>query len=274
MKQIEQTLLLDKFKAREFQKPLMDALLKRHCKRLLAIWPRRCLSGDSTIIMSNGSHKLLRDIKVGDRVLSWDGRKFVSDKVKNVWSTGLKDTKRILCKGLPDLVASEDHRFATTTSSSYEIGWKSVGKFKNSTQLLQYAGHNNRGAADPDMAELLGYLYTDGYVSGYQQPKFTNNNIEILKRVEELIKSMYGYQVVWREKGNGFDLGITNGTKGGGATPNNLKNLFRAEGQDVPKSQKRFLSILWTFSNPSLLRFFAAVISGDGCLSLGRERRA
>lgn len=41
MKQIEQTLLLDKFKARDFQRPLLDALLKRHCKRLLAIWPRR-----------------------------------------------------------------------------------------------------------------------------------------------------------------------------------------------------------------------------------------
>lgn len=38
---VETRLKIDRFKARDFQRPLMDAILKNDKKRLLAIWPRR-----------------------------------------------------------------------------------------------------------------------------------------------------------------------------------------------------------------------------------------
>lgn len=42
---LETRIKLERFKARDFQRPLLDALLKGQSKRLLAVWPRRAWQG-------------------------------------------------------------------------------------------------------------------------------------------------------------------------------------------------------------------------------------
>jgi len=263
---VEERIHLNKFVPRAYQIPLFDALENKGYRRVLGIMPRRCLSGNSYIVMSDGSYKLLKDIKVGDKILSWDGNSFVADIVINKWSTGIKKTRTITSLGKIPLIASEDHKVATTSSDGKSTIWKKVSGIKSNRQLMQYGGLNNGKVNNPDLAELLGYLYTDGYVSGYQQPKFTNINMDILKRVEDLAKKIFDVDVIWRPKGNGYDLGLSNKTRGGGTFTNPIKELFRDENQDVPKTRKRFLSIIWQFDDKSLSRFFAAVISGDGTI--------
>ena len=225
--------------------------------------------------MANGSYKLLKDIHIGDSVASWNGYAIVPDTVKNIWQTETKTTIIVQSTGYLPVTTSYDHVFATTGCSNPETSpvlWKKAGEIIKTRALLNYAGMPLGKIHNPDLAEFIGYMTCDGYVSGYQQPKFTNTHKEILNRVAELAKKLFGYNAIWRIKGNAYDLGFSNGTLGGGCTKNKIKELFRTENLDVPKSKKYLHPMVWNFDESSLGRFFAAVISSDGNLYLQKDR--
>jgi len=136
----------------------MDALFNKDYKRIVAVWARRCLSGDSHIIMHDGSYKLLRDIKEGDIVLSWDGSGFVPDRVKHHWSTGRKKTVRVTSSYFPTLTTSVDHRFATTILQGERVHWVSALQLHDATlNTLHYPGVKT-GVEAEDAAELAAYI--------------------------------------------------------------------------------------------------------------------
>ena len=262
---------VDTFQPRWYQRELINSLEHEGKNKFAIVWPRRCLSGDSHITMADGSWKLLKDIIPGDEVLSWDGLKFTSDVVKYKWETEPKATKIIQARGYLPLTASNDHEFASLTRSCEDFQWRKLEDLKSRHQVLQYSGISCGNINNPDLAEFIGYMITDGYCSGYQQPKFTNTNMEILKRVEYLTKKLFDYEVIWRPKGNGYDLGMSNGTRGGGATGNKVKDMFRKYNLDVSRDKRRMLPILWKMDRESIGRFFAAVISSDGSIYLHKK---
>jgi hypothetical protein len=267
---LEITIQLDQFEPRPYQKPVFDAFINKGYKKIMCIWPRRCLHGDTHITMADGSFKFLRDIKAGDQILSWNGSSFEPDVVKNAWKTESKKTLTINAKAWPSIVTSEDHLFAACYQNC-NVNWYKASDLKHLHQLQVYGGIECGSLHDPDLAEFIGYMITDGYVSGYQQPKFTNVNIEILKRVEYLALKLFNIVAVWRGKGNAYDLGLTNGSKGGGYTPNKIKMLFRDYSLDVPKSIRPIHPLVWQFDRESLGRFFAAVLSCDGSIYTHKE---
>jgi hypothetical protein len=252
------------FEARPYQVDLIEAIEQRNIRKAITVWPRRCLSGNTHILLENGSHKLLKDIQAGDKILSWNGNQFVVDIVKDVWKTETKQTKHIKSNGYLPIIASDDHQFAYMRYDSDIVYWRKVSELTEYNYLLNYAGIPLGKEHSPDLAEFLGYMICDGYVSGYQQPKFTNTNKEILDRVAFLSHKLFGYILLWRPKGNGYDLEFINGTKDGGYILNKIKDLFGKDGLDKPKSKRRLNPIIWDFDEISLLRFFAAVISSDG----------
>jgi DNA repair photolyase len=82
-----------------------------------------CLHGDTAILMSDGSARALRDLRVGDEIYGtvrrgWY-RRYVRTRVLAHWST-TKQAYRILLQDGTELIASGDHRFLT------ERGWKHV----------------------------------------------------------------------------------------------------------------------------------------------------
>jgi len=270
MSNIEVAIHLDKFKARDYQKPVCDAFLNKGYKKILLIWPRRCLHGETHITMADGSFKLLKDIRPGDSILSWNGSSFEPDVVKNGWITESKKTLNINAKAWPTIITSEDHLFAACYQNC-NVNWYKASDLKPLHQLQVYGGIECGSLHDPDLAEFIGYMITDGYVSGHQQPKFTNINIEILKRVEYLALKLFGIIAIWRPKGNAYDLGLTNGSKGGGYTPNKVKMLFRDYSLDVPKNVRPIHPLVWQFDRESLGRFLSAVLSCDGSIYTHKE---
>ena len=261
---VEDQVVLDKFSLRHYQEKIFDAIESGAYKRVLYIAPRRCLSGDTHIIMSNGSFKLLKDIRRGDSILSWNGAEFVPDTVKHIWTTGLKKTCIIQSPTYLPITTSLEHRFAATFCGWDKLSWVEAGLLSKKRLLLQYSGTKCGTINNPDLAEFWGFMLADGYICHYQQPKFTNNNKSMLERVEYLAKQLFDVEVIWRPKGNGFDLGFSNGTKGGGTFPNPIKELFRSEGLDVPKSQRKLPEYIHDLDEDSLMRFFAGLISADG----------
>lgn len=265
-------IVLDTFIPRDYQIPPFNALEKKGYKRIILIWARRCLSGNTHILKPDGSFVLLKDINPGDEILSWDGIQFVPDIVKNKWTTNLKKTYKTKSYSFLPIITSKDHRFANTSCDSRNISWDDISSIGQNRQLLNYAGINNDSVNNYDLASFWGFMLADGYVVNYQQPKFTNTNNEILKRVEYLSKKLFNITPIWREKGNGFDLGLSNGTRGGGTFTNPVKELFRSEGIDIQKSQRRLPASLWKFNRSSLLHFFSALISADGNIYCHKER--
>ena len=270
MTDLELEIKLDQFKPREYQLPVCDAFLNKGCRKLMIIWPRRCLHGDTHITMVDGSFKLLKDIKVGDSILSWNGSSFEPDTVKNAWKTEQKNTLIVNAKAWPSITTSEDHLFAACNQDS-KVNWIKASELSPFHQLQLYGGIECGTIHDPDLAEFIGYMVTDGYVSGYQQPKFTNVNINTLKRVEYLALKLFGITVIWRKKGNGYDIGLSNGSKGGGYIPNKVKMLFRDYGIDIPKNIRPLHPLVWQFDRESIGRFLAAVIACDGSLYTHKE---
>jgi phage terminase large subunit len=77
---LETKLKLERFKPRDFQKPLMDALLKNGKKRLLAIWPRRSgkdIAAFNLVVMCAiarvGLYVYLLPTATQGRKIIWDG---------------------------------------------------------------------------------------------------------------------------------------------------------------------------------------------------------
>lgn len=255
---------------RGYQRPIFDAIENKGYKKAILCWPRRCLHGDTHITMSDGSFRLLKDLKVGDSILSWNGTTFEPDMVANIWETEPKKTLTINTHAWPSIITSKDHLFAVCNCGS-SVHWCTAANLKKHNQLQVYGGFDQGRLHDPDLAEFIGYMITDGYVARYQQPKFTNTNLEILKRVEYLALKIFGISAIWRKKGNGYDLGLSNGSRGGGRIQNKIKMLFRDYKLDIPKNIRPIHPLVWQFDRESFGRFIAAVISCDGSIYIHRK---
>jgi len=259
------------FTPRPYQVKLFNCIDDGY-KRAVAIFHRRCLGGDSHVIMSNGSWKLLKNVNKGDRILSWDGGNFVIDKVKDIWKTGVKQGYSVKVKGCKNFEASKDHKYLTSRQG-YSMNWETLKSIKHPRRLYTYDKLACGTIHNPELAELIGYLITDGSVNKDQSPKFTNINMEMVERVALLTKRIFGYVGKYHKKGNGWDLILSNGTRGGGKTPNKVKEFFRENDALEKKSNRRVPKILWDMDEESLWAFFGAVISGDGniyCQKNGR----
>jgi phage terminase large subunit len=126
-------------KPRQFQRDLINNW--DNYKRFMCVWPRRCLSGDTNIIMANGRPKPLREIKAGDEILSWNGSEIVKDRVNEIWRTGLKETIRLQGQDFPEILTSRDHLFATKHKFKEDkIFWKRADTLNKHDFLLRCNG--------------------------------------------------------------------------------------------------------------------------------------
>ncbi len=82
-----------------------------------------CLQPDTPVLMSDGRHRRVADLKAGDRIYGTERRgtyrHFVETEVRAKWNT-TKPAYRVTLVDGTELVASGDHRFLT------ERGWKHV----------------------------------------------------------------------------------------------------------------------------------------------------
>lgn len=260
------------FKPRAYQQNILNAL-DAGVKRAVWCCHRRCLAKGTHITLSDGNFKPIEDIKEGDRILSFNGHGIEEDTVTGIWSAGIKETIENKVHGSLPIQSTPDHKFAFLRSDRPRVQFKGISNAYKSYLNLLYDGIDQGRLHNPDLAEFLGYMRMDGYCADYQQPKFTNTNEIILKRVEVLADRLFGYKAIWRKKGNGFDLGFSNGTKGGGKTNNLIKELFRQDNNDHGKRNATLPSILWEMDKESIGRFFSAIISCDGCIYSHKKDR-
>ena len=137
-----------------------------------------CLSGDTMVLMADGSARPLSDIKVGDNIIGTARkghyRRYVRTEVLAHWKTR-KPAYRIQLADGTVLIASGDHRFLT------ERGWKHVTRANPGSQrpyltlgnsLMGYGAIGRAAAfthdADYRRGYLCGVIRGDGHLASYQ----------------------------------------------------------------------------------------------------------
>ena len=184
---------LRNWKPRGYQQPLWD-YLEGGGKRACVIWHRRCLAQGTFVAKANGEWVAIETLKIGDEILSWHDDGIGNDRVIGKWATGEKQVTAYQANGYPEIESTANHLFRTFGSTSWEhLGWipADLCANKNGVAIGQYARGIPGSLIAGDVAELLGYLLTDGYVTHGQQPKFTNTDRRLIDRVAILAQDLF-----------------------------------------------------------------------------------
>lgn len=260
-----------KYTTGEIPRWYQEQILRDPSKRTVLRMGRRCMVAGTPVLMADGTWKPIEQIKVGEFVMSRKkkGNFLVRKKVILEHDNGVKDVYRIkLSNGLhidctsnhPLLILepNEDGRGAHYVWKSIEDGLKPGDRSMVIHGFDKWGTYNN-----PKFGALLGYLLTDDYIiGGSQTPKFTNNNIKMINEVKTICKELYDYDCPVREKGNGYDIHITDGEKG---TQNKLnKELKELDLLGRKANNKKLPELHTTWDKETIMACINRMFSGDG----------
>jgi hypothetical protein len=240
------------FTPRDYQVPFLHAMESGKKKRAICVWHRRCLLEGTPIAMADGSFKKIEDIVKGEEVLSYT-KTYNSGTQKTTYGLYPKKVKKLWFNGEADtynfngLYATENHIVLTRGT------WKPIGhrqSLTNGGKLAFGTVHN------PELAEVLGLLLTDGHITKNQTPKFTNIDERLLRRFEELVVIAFPEVKPKRyKKGKVFDIVCPTKIK---TNCHPIRKYF--------KTSNIMPDIVWKFDEESTLAFLSGVISGDGSI--------
>jgi DNA repair photolyase len=133
-----------------------------------------CVSGDTQVLMADGSQRMIADLQVGDRIVGTEKRGqyryYVTTEVLNHWST-VKSAYQLNLADGTKIVASADHRFLTGR------GWKHVTGAMSGVNQRPYLTSNDTllgfgrtvstiaVCADYRRGYLTGMVRGDGHIS-------------------------------------------------------------------------------------------------------------
>lgn len=233
-------------------------------------WHRRCIAEGSDVLMADGSWKPIETVKPGERVLVWKDGGYVEDVVEDVWSTGERECLRISARGFYPVEATPDHRFLLSHRGRREEfdEIQAIG----SRQVVLYSGHNAGTRNNPKLARFLGLMLTDGSCTQDQSFKFTNKDEGVLESFSALVQELFPTVVMTDAHYQSTTpvIGLRNGIRGGGSTPNPIKALLGGS----TKAKRRVPADVWQYDDESLAAFFSGVLDGDGSLELNTPAKA
>jgi len=136
-----------------------------------------CLTGDSKVLMADGTWKKIINVKKGEKVWSVDDKtgKRVIKKVEAMIPQGRSKVFEVKT-GRHSIEATVNHPFLTITGKSrdWKLVWKKVGELKKGDYVLtakqvfsdyhrKLKELNNR-QVDNDFLWLLGFMFGDGWI--------------------------------------------------------------------------------------------------------------
>lgn len=252
--------------------------------RLALRWGRRCMTGDTPILLSNGMWKRLEDIIPGDKVVSFENNDFAENEVTDFYNNGKQEVYKVSLSNGLDLTVTGNHpllvqepemvddngytRYYDNKSKIFD--WKTIQNgLRPGLRVAQINDYKVFGnVKDHNSAIFLGYMLTDGYfgVVG-QTPKFTNNNVSMIEEIKDISNNLFGYDCPIRTKNNGFDIHITGGVKGKKNLANQFLEKCMGTGNKGARLQK-VPDIVYSLDEESTSLFINRLFSGDGGASI------
>lgn len=167
-----------------------NALCSFETKRLAVVTGvPGCLTGDALVSMADGSQKPIKDVQVGDEVLSLDsGFNCVSRKVITKWDCGKKEVYKVKFKDGFDVKSSAIHKYLTFD------GWKEAKDLqKGDFVLLSRSNFGGKKDVDKDLAKLLAIWIAEGSKanSSFVVSVYDDFMINELKRICKVFNLRY-----------------------------------------------------------------------------------
>jgi DNA repair photolyase len=147
-----------------------------------------CMSGETPILMGDGTTKPLAKVAVGDEIYGTvprgNYRRYVKTRVEAHWQTR-KAAYRIVLEDGTELFASGDHRFLT------KRGWKYVIGAEQGRSQRPFLTRNNEmlglGSLGPAVSEsddyrlgyLCGMIRGDGHIGSYSYERVGRNSCDV-----------------------------------------------------------------------------------------------
>ena len=247
-----------------------------------------CLDEDSPIAMSDGSYKKIKDVKVGDKVISYNEvkRTLPTNKVLNVWDRGYKESYKITLENGDSVIATDDHPFLGYFKTGKENKLFGCNSYKTSYLSIKdglKVGDNlytvNKspvwGSFDNlEIAKLLGYICTDGYINlKASKIQFRNIRKEYVDEFEKICLEQFQTKSTRKFKASYCDL-KTKITRQDTWEVNitaskNLKDFLKSIGcvDKYTRETSIIDFVLNNFNEEACAAFINRVLSGNGCIS-------
>ena len=247
-----------------------------------------CLDEDSPVAMSDGSYKKIKDVKVGDKVISYNEvkRTLPINKVLNVWDRGYKESYKITLENGDSVIATDDHPFLGYFKTGKENKLFGCNSYKTSYLSIKdglKVGDNlytvNKspvwGSFDNlEIAKLLGYICTDGYINlKASKIQFRNIRKEYVDEFEKICLEQFQTKSTRKFKASYCDL-KTKITRQDTWEVNitaskNLKDFLKSIGcvDKYTRETSIIDFVLNNFNEEACAAFINRVLSGDGCIS-------
>ena len=179
---------------------------------------RKCLHEDTLMWTKNGYYKIKDLAKTTPTVLLYSDKECKNkyNKVRNVFSSGVKDCVKLTLKSGKELICTPDHRVWTNQ------GWKDAITTKDNYILHEVEEKFGQQKFDIRKLYLIVSLITEGSLNGDSSATFVNKDIKKIQMFSKCIKNLYnktpsisklknGCMVVSVQKDIINDLGIKRG---------------------------------------------------------------
>lgn len=103
-----------------------------------------CFVGTTKISMANGSRKMIKDVCVGDEVVSWDGEQFVKKRVTNTFKNNTEEDIFKISYGSRKAWLTGDHPILVS-----DKGWVKAKDLKEGDVLVEYDNSKRMSMFNP-----------------------------------------------------------------------------------------------------------------------------
>ncbi len=224
------------------------------------------LDENSLVLMDDGSRKLLKDVAVGDRVITHTG---LPKPVTAVHEQGELPTLRIQTFSGREIFSASDHPFLTTE------GWVHAARLKEGMSLAvsqQQLTVPSESDITLEASRLMGYLIGDGSISS-GNCSVTNSDEEIIEDIQYCAHSLgFGcnkrkYPLWSGEPSKSFVLRLVSGVRPWLRRPS-------IDMQGRTSHTKRVPHIIFTADADVVRNFIAAYFDCDGTLNKKGKARS
>lgn len=185
----------------------------------------QCLSGDTGVLLADGSYKNIEDIQIGDMVQSYTPEGTVVNPVTHVFEPEKKELFKITLASGRTVVASADHVFAgcdrppTTRrrhvdKGTHTLKWKSVSEWGTKQYIAVSNDYASNAAQYSDIEiELVGLMTGDGCctANAYENNnlRFSSGRLDTAQRFVDLCAGIGVHaSITSTHKGNNYDVRI------------------------------------------------------------------
>jgi len=265
-----------------------------------------CLTSSSMVLREDGLYISIKDVKVGEKILSFNTSTMKSEfrKVLASKKKGIKKVYKITTKKGYSIECTSNHPLYTTVGRPHRRNssrkeyirdsrsvdslphiWQSIdGGFEKGSLIAMntYNISKHHDLLEEGLPEIIGYFLTDGNSNKYQGA-FNNTNARYIREFAKLCRNVGSYPKIGRRQG-----GIVNGSNKKDSAdvhinPENNIRLARNPLRDklvelglwnVKGPNKQIPDILFSTSRKQIGLFLNRLWAGDGWITISKDSRS